>query len=201
MARLSSKKMVQVRVVVLPHGRDLPLPTYQTSGAAGMDLVAAVPADRPVRLKKGQRALVETGLVLELPRGTEAQVRPRSGLALKHGVTVLNTPGTIDCDYRGEVKVILVNLGDKTFVVQRGERIAQMVIARVTQAALKEVSTARATARGAGGFGSTGITVAAVASPVPAKKIAKTPKRAAPKKRKLMAFPRRAAASRTPRRR
>lgn len=200
MARLRGGREVQVRVVVLPHGRDLPLPAYQTSGAAGMDLVAAVPADNPVRLKKGQRALIETGLVLELPRGTEAQVRPRSGLALKHGVTVLNTPGTIDCDYRGEVKVILVNLGDKTFVVQRGERIAQMVVAPVTRAVLKEVSTARATVRGAGGFGSTGRAVAA-AAPTTLKKAAKKSKQGNLKKKNRMALPRRATALRSSRRR
>lgn len=187
---------VEVRVVVLPHGRDLPLPAYQTSGAAGMDLVAAVPADKPVRLKKGQRALIETGLVFELPPGMEAQVRPRSGLALKHGVTVLNTPGTIDCDYRGEVKVILVNLGEKAFVVQRGERIAQMVIAPVTRAALQEVSTTRATSRGAGGFGSTGVGSAAAA----AKTAASKSKRGNTKK-KPIAFPRRQTAIRSLRRR
>ncbi len=198
MARGTQSKSAVVRVVVLPHGRDLPLPAYQTSGAAGMDLVAAVPADKPVRLKRGARALIETGLVIELPRGTEAQVRPRSGLAAKHGVTVLNSPGTIDCDYRGEVKVILVNLGEKTFVVQRGERIAQMVIATVTRAILKEVSTARGTARGAGGFGSTGV---AVAGQTPAAKGKRPAKRVAAKKRKLVAFPRRQAPNRSLRRR
>lgn len=201
MARATGTKSTVVRVVVLPHGRDLPLPTYQTSGAAGMDLVAAVPADRPVRLKRGQRALIETGLVLELPRGTEAQVRPRSGLAAKHGVTVLNSPGTIDYDYRGEVKVILVNLGEKVFLVQRGERIAQMVIAPVMRAALKEASTARQTSRGAGGFGSTGVAVSA--SVRPPVKAAKQPasKRAGAKKKKPVAYPRRQSAIRSLRRR
>lgn len=187
-------------MVVLPHGRDLPLPAYQTSGAAGMDLVAAVSADKPVQLGRGKRALIETGLVLELPSGTEAQVRPRSGLAAKHGVTVLNSPGTIDCDYRGEVKVILINLGDKTFVVQRGERIAQMVVAPVTRAVLTEVSTARATVRGAGGFGSTGSAVAA-AVPAAAKKAAKKSKGGRLKKKNPMALPRRATALRSSRRR
>lgn len=198
MARGAQSKSAVVRVVVLPHGRDLPLPAYQTSGAAGMDLVAAVPADKPVRLKRGERALIETGLVIELPRGMEAQVRPRSGLAAKHGVTVLNSPGTIDCDYRGEVKVILVNLGEKAFVVQRGERIAQMVIATVTRATLKEVSTARGTARGAGGFGSTGVAVVRQAGGAKGKRPAK---RAAAKKKKLVAFPRRQAPNRSLRRR
>lgn len=196
MARASGMKSTVVRVVVLPHGRDLPLPTYQTSGAAGMDLIAAVPADRPVRLRRGAWALIETGLVLELPRGTEAQVRPRSGLAVKHGVTVLNSPGTIDCDYRGEVKVILVNLGEKTFVVQRGERIAQMVVAPVTRAVLKEVSTARETTRGGGGFGSTGI-VAAAPTVQPTKTAAIKAKRAAAKKKKPIAYPRRQSAIRS----
>lgn len=198
MARGAQSKSAVVKVVVLPHGRDLPLPAYQTSGAAGMDLVAAVPADKPVRLKRGARALIETGLVIELPRGMEAQVRPRSGLAAKHGVTVLNSPGTIDCDYRGEVKVILVNLGEKAFVVQRGERIAQMVIATVTRATLKEVSTARGTARGAGGFGSTGVSVAGKVGVVKTKP---AQKRTAAKKKKAVAFPRRQAANRSTRRR
>lgn len=203
--RMRGEKLAVVRVVVLPHGRDLPLPTYQTSGAAGMDLVAAVPADKPVRLRRGGRALIETGLVVELPRGTEAQVRPRSGLAAKHGVTVLNSPGTIDCDYRGEVKVILVNLGDKTFVVQRGERIAQMVIAPMTRATLKEISTARATARGAGGFGSTGVAVAAAVAQrvnkAPAKSKRTATKRAGAKKKKTVTFARRQSAIRSLRRR
>jgi dUTP pyrophosphatase len=141
-------------VVRLPHAEGLPLPAYQSAGAAGLDLVAAV--DRSVRLRAGQRALIPTGLVLELPAGLEAQVRPRSGLALNHGVTVLNSPGTIDSDYRGEVKVLLVNLGDRAFIVTRGERIAQMVIARCERVALVEASAASATRRGAGGFGSTG---------------------------------------------
>ncbi len=144
----------RVRVVRLAHGRDLPLPAYQSEGAAGLDLLAAV--DRPLSLKPGARALVPTGLIIELPRGFEAQVRPRSGLALRHGVTVLNSPGTIDSDYRGEVQVLLINLGDAPFAVQRGERIAQLVVQRVEQVRLTEVRKAAATSRGAGGFGSTG---------------------------------------------
>jgi len=138
----------------LDHGRDLPLPAYQSELAAGLDLTAAV--DMPVTLAPGERALVPTGLAMALPAGFEAQVRPRSGLAAKHGVTVLNTPGTIDADYRGEVKVILINLGDAPFEIVRGERIAQMVIAPVLQAQIREVETLSDTARGTGGFGSTG---------------------------------------------
>ncbi|MBN9673076.1 dUTP diphosphatase [Roseibium aggregatum] len=138
----------------LDHGSDLPLPAYQSEQAAGLDLLAAV--DAPVTLKPGDRALVPTGLAMALPSGFEAQVRPRSGLAAKHGVTVLNTPGTIDADYRGEVKVILINLGDADFTVNRGERIAQMVIAPVVQADIQEVEALSDTTRGAGGFGSTG---------------------------------------------
>ena len=138
----------------LPHGGDLPVPVYQTADAAGMDLYAAVVED--VVLASGDRALVPTGFSMALPSGFEAQVRPRSGLAAKHGVTVLNTPGTIDADYRGEVKVILINHGADPFRVTRGERIAQMVIASVTQGAMVEVSDLPETARGEGGFGSTG---------------------------------------------
>jgi len=138
----------------LEHGKDLPLPAYQSELAAGLDLLAAV--DDPVTLAPGQRALVPTGLSMALPAGFEAQVRPRSGLAAKHGVTVLNTPGTIDADYRGEVKVILINLGDAAFEITRGERIAQMVIAPVLQAEITEVAVLSDTERGVGGFGSTG---------------------------------------------
>ncbi|MFN3249698.1 dUTP diphosphatase [Roseibium album] len=138
----------------LEHGKDLPLPAYQSELAAGLDLLAAV--DDPVILAPGQRALVPTGLSMALPAGFEAQVRPRSGLAAKHGVTVLNTPGTIDADYRGEVKVILINLGDAAFEITRGERIAQMVIAPVLQAEITEVAVLSDTERGVGGFGSTG---------------------------------------------
>jgi dUTP pyrophosphatase len=145
---------VSLELKRLDHGRDLPLPAYQSELAAGLDLLAAV--DAPVTLQPGERALVPTGLAMALPAGFEAQVRPRSGLAAKHGVTVLNTPGTIDADYRGEVKVILINLGREPFTIVRGERIAQMVIAPVLQAAIREVETLSETVRGAGGFGSTG---------------------------------------------
>jgi dUTP pyrophosphatase len=138
----------------LDNGRDLPLPAYQSELAAGLDLVAAV--DAPVTLAPGARALVPTGLAMALPAGYEGQVRPRSGLAARNGVTVLNTPGTIDADYRGEVKVILINLGTEPFEIARGERIAQMVIAPVLQAEIREVETLSETVRGAGGFGSTG---------------------------------------------
>ncbi|TGQ65626.1 MAG: dUTP diphosphatase [Mesorhizobium sp.] len=145
-----------VGFVRLPHGEDLPLPAYESTGAAGMDLRAAVPEDRPLLILPGKRALVPTGLILEIPEGMEGQVRPRSGLAFKHGLTVLNSPGTVDSDYRGEVKVLLVNLGDEDFAVTRGMRIAQIVFATVTQAGVEERSLAGGTARGAGGFGSTG---------------------------------------------
>jgi dUTP pyrophosphatase len=145
-----------VGFVRLPHGEGLPLPAYESTGAAGMDLRAAVPDDRPLLILPGKRALVPTGLILEIPEGMEGQVRPRSGLAFKHGLTVLNTPGTIDSDYRGEVKVLLINLGDEDFAVTRGMRIAQIVFASVVQAALEERTLAGGTARGSGGFGSTG---------------------------------------------
>lgn len=140
----------------LPHAEGLPLPAYQTAEAAGLDLTAAVPDSEPMTLAPSQYALVPTGLAIALPPGFEAQVRPRSGLAAKHGITVLNAPGTIDADYRGEIKVILINHGAAPFVIKRGERIAQMVIAPVVQAALVPVATLSATDRGAGGFGSTG---------------------------------------------
>ena len=144
----------RVRVVRLPHGHDLPLPAYQSAGAAGLDLLAAV--KRTVSLKRGQRALIPTGVVVDLPRGLEGQVRPRSGLALRHGVTVLNSPGTIDSDYRGEIMVLLINLGDASFAVRRGERVAQLVVHRVERVRLTEAATASRTRRGAKGFGSTG---------------------------------------------
>ncbi|MEP7030695.1 MAG: dUTP diphosphatase [Pseudolabrys sp.] len=147
---------IDVRIMRLAHGQDLPLPSYQSAQAAGLDLIAAVPADRPLTLAPGARALVPTGIVIALPTGTEAQVRPRSGLAVKHGLTVLNAPGTIDADYRGEVQVLLVNLGAESVSIIRGTRIAQMVIAAVTRAALREVASLDETARGSGGFGSTG---------------------------------------------
>lgn len=148
---------VTVEIVQLAHGRDLPLPAYQSAHAAGLDLVAAVAADAPVVLAPGARALVPTGLAIALPPGFEAQVRPRSGLAIKHGVTVLNAPGTIDADYRGEVAVALINHGEAPFTIRRGERIAQMVIAQVAQAQLKLVTVLSETERGSGGFGSTGV--------------------------------------------
>ena len=144
----------RVKVVRLLHAQGLALPAYQSAAAAGLDLLAAVEA--PVALRPGKRALIPTGLVLELPAGLEAQVRPRSGLALRHGVTVLNSPGTIDSDYRGEVQVLLVNLGERTFTVARGERIAQLVVARHERVTLVEAAKASTTRRGAGGFGSTG---------------------------------------------
>jgi dUTP pyrophosphatase len=151
---LSTK--VTVELQQLAHAEGLPLPAYQTIEAAGLDLMAAVPDGEPLTLAPGQYALVPTGLAIALPAGHEAQVRPRSGLAAKHGVTVLNSPGTIDADYRGEIKVILINHGATPFVIKRGERIAQMVIAPMVQAALVPVATLSATDRGAGGFGSTG---------------------------------------------
>lgn len=146
-----------IKVVRLPHAHGLPLPDYQSDDAAGMDLLAAVDAGEPLALPPGGRALVPTGLIMQLPRGCEAQVRPRSGLALRHGITVLNSPGTIDSDYRGEIKVLLINLGDAPFAVTRGERIAQLIVAPVSRAQLREVRVLAATKRGDGGFGSTGV--------------------------------------------
>jgi dUTP pyrophosphatase len=145
-----------LRLRRLSHGAGLPLPAYQTAHAAGLDLAAAVPTDVPVTLPPGGRSLVPTGFAIALPEGFEAQVRPRSGLAAHHGVTVLNTPGTIDADYRGEIQVILVNLGSEPFCVTRGLRIAQLVVAPVARASVIEAETLDDTARGAGGFGSTG---------------------------------------------
>ena len=151
-----SQPALKVLVVRLANGSEAPLPSYASEGAAGADLRAAL--DGPLTLKPGARALVPTGLAFEIPVGFEMQIRPRSGLAVKHGVTVLNSPGTVDCDYRGEVKVLLVNLGDADFVVKSGERIAQAVIAPVTRADFTLADTLSATQRGAGGFGSTGRT-------------------------------------------
>ena len=148
--------MVKVEVHQLPHGAGLPLPSYQSAHAAGLDLVAAVPNKNPLILAPGRHALVPTGLCIALPPGYEAQVRPRSGLAARHGVTVLNAPGTVDADYRGEISVILINHGSAPFEIRRGERIAQMVIAAVAQAELVPVAALPATKRGSGGFGSTG---------------------------------------------
>jgi len=145
-----------IPVVQLPHAQGLPLPAYETPLAAGMDLRAAVPEEEPIILKPMARAMAPTGLAFAVPAGFEAQVRPRSGLAAKAGITCLNTPGTIDADYRGEVKVILINLGEEDFVIRRGDRIAQLVIAPVASASWRPVASLDATARGAGGFGSTG---------------------------------------------
>jgi dUTP pyrophosphatase len=147
--------MVTVLLQRLPHGADLPLPAYETAGAAGLDLRAAIA--EPIMLAPGERVLVPTGLAMQLPEGFEGQVRPRSGLALRHGVTVLNAPGTVDSDYRGEVSVVLINHGSEPFAITRGDRIAQLVIAPVSHARLSEVATLSETARGAGGYGSTGI--------------------------------------------
>ncbi|GAB1583172.1 dUTP diphosphatase [Phyllobacterium phragmitis] len=152
----NSDSAPRLGIVRLPHGHGLDLPSYETAGSAGLDLRAAVPEDRQIVLLPGRRALVPTGLIFELPAGYEAQIRPRSGLAFKHGITCLNTPGTIDSDYRGEIKVLLVNLGDDDFRIERGMRIAQAVIAPVAQAIIEERDSAGETARGAGGFGSTG---------------------------------------------
>lgn len=145
-----------VEIVRLPHARDLELPSYGTPGAAGLDLRAAVSPEAPVDIAPGGRALIPTGLCIAVPEGYEAQVRPRSGLAVKHGVTCLNTPGTIDSDYRGEVHALLINHGSEPFTVRRGERIAQLVLARYERAVWREVEALGETERGAGGFGSTG---------------------------------------------
>jgi dUTP pyrophosphatase len=147
---------ITLRVLRLPHGEGLPLPSYQSEHAAGLDLVAALPEDAPVELEPSDRALVPTGLVIELPEGYEAQLRPRSGLALKHGATVLNSPGTIDADYRGEVKVLIINLGAETFLIQRGDRIAQLVVSPVTHVEIIAADALGGTNRGEGSFGSTG---------------------------------------------
>lgn len=146
---------ITIAVQRLPHGAGLDLPAYATADSAGLDLLAAIAKD--ITLQPGERRLIPSGLAIALPPGTEAQVRPRSGLALKHGITVLNAPGTVDADYRGEVGVILVNLGDAPFTVARGDRIAQMVFAPYLQGTWNEVDSLEASARGAGGFGSTGV--------------------------------------------
>jgi dUTP pyrophosphatase len=148
---------LQLQVLRLPHGAGLPLPSYQSEGAAGLDLLAAVAAGQPVIIGPGQRALIPTGLAVALPAGTEGQVRPRSGLAARHGVTVLNSPGTIDADYRGEIQVILINLGRESFAVTRGLRIAQLVIAPAMHVTISETASLDETTRGVGGFGSTGL--------------------------------------------
>jgi dUTP pyrophosphatase len=146
----------ELRIVRLPHAADLALPAYQSERAAGLDLVAAVPAGAPVTIAPGERVLIPTGIAIALPPGHEGQIRPRSGIALRHGVTVLNSPGTIDADYRGEIQVILVNLGRESFEITRGTRIAQMVIAPIIQARIVELDGLDPTARKSGGFGSTG---------------------------------------------
>jgi dUTP pyrophosphatase len=156
---MHEQKPPRVAVRLLPHGEGLPLPAYHSAGAAGADLCAALAPEEKIILEPGARHLIPTGLVLQLPEGYEGQVRPRSGIALHRGVTVLNTPGTIDSDYRGEVSVLLINLGAEPFEVVRGVRIAQLVVAPVTQAAFVAVAELEATARGAGGYGSTGLTL------------------------------------------
>ena len=148
---------VTVKIIRLPHGAGLPLPAYQSEGAAGLDLVAAVPAGAPVVIEPGARASIPTGIAIALPLMTEGQVRARSGLAARHALAVLNAPGTVDSDYRGEIHVLLVNLGQASFTVERGLRIAQLVIAPVLHAQLLEAETLDETKRGEGGFGSTGL--------------------------------------------
>jgi dUTP pyrophosphatase len=149
-------KSVRIKVMRLPHGANLPLPAYQSADAAGLDLMAAVAADAPVTIAPSARALIPTGIAIALPRGNEGQIRPRSGLAARHGITVLNSPGTIDSDYRGEIHVLLVNFGSESFMVERGLRIAQLVVAPVLRAQLSEAKTLEKTERSTGGFGSTG---------------------------------------------
>jgi len=161
----------RVKIVRLAHADGLPLPAYQSADAAGLDLAAAVSASDPITLAPGARAMIPTGLVVSLPRGFEAQVRPRSGLAVRHGITVLNSPGTIDADYRGEVQVVLINHGDQPFTIARGERIAQLVVAAVVQATLVETKAVGKTARGTGGFGSTGVRSVDAANPAKKSKL------------------------------
>jgi dUTP pyrophosphatase len=155
----------ELRIMRLAHGAGLPLPAYQSAFAAGLDLVAAVPSGVPVEIAPGNRALIPTGIAIALPPGNEGQIRPRSGLAVRHGITVLNAPGTIDADYRGELQVILVNHGSESFVIQRGMRIAQLVIAPIQQTEVVESESLDRTARAAGGFGSTGMTSNVVDEP------------------------------------
>lgn len=154
---LQHAQIPTLKLVRLPHGEGLDLPAYETPGAAGMDIRAAVEKDAPLVLPAGQRALIPTGFIFEIPEGYEVQIRPRSGLAFRYGITCLNTPGTIDSDYRGEVKVLLVNLGHENFDITRGMRIAQMVVAPVVQMPVIEIDEAGTTIRGVGGFGSTGV--------------------------------------------
>jgi len=153
---MSASDRVEVQIMRLPHGADLPLPQYQTAHAAGLDLLAAVPADAAIEIAPGARAMIPTGVAIALPAGFEGQVRPRSGLAMRHGITLLNSPGTVDADYRGELKIILINLGSETFIVHRGMRVAQIVIAPVRRANLVETKNLPASERADGGFGSTG---------------------------------------------
>lgn len=148
----------ELRVVRMPHAADLPMPAYQTAHAAGLDLLAAVPAASPVKIAPGERAMIPTGIAVALPPGYEGQIRPRSGIAIRHGVTVLNSPGTIDSDYRGEIQVILVNLGSESFEIRRGTRIAQMIVAPILQVKIVESVSLDSTGRESGGFGSTGVT-------------------------------------------
>jgi dUTP pyrophosphatase len=148
---------VDIRIVQLPHAEGLPLPTYQTDGSSGMDVLAAVPEDQPAILEPGKRALIPTGLIVSIPKGYEIQVRPRSGLAIKQGLTALNTPGTIDSDYRGEIQIILINLGQEPAVIKRGMRIAQLVLAPVYKIQWLEALELDSTPRNSGGFGSTGV--------------------------------------------
>jgi len=154
---VSNETQIEVRIVRLPHARDLPLPQYQSALAAGLDLMAAIPTDAAIDIPPGGRAVIPTGVAIALPAGSEGQIRPRSGLAARHGVTVLNAPGTIDADYRGELQVILVNSGAELFVVSRGMRIAQLVIAPIQRANLVEWNSLDATDRASGGLGSTGL--------------------------------------------
>jgi dUTP pyrophosphatase len=149
---------IEVRVIRLAHAAGLPLPEYQSTHAAGLDLVAAVPADAPISIAPGARAMIPTGIAIALLPGNEGQIRPRSGLAARHGITVLNSPGTIDADYRGEIQIILVNLGTESFVISRGMRVAQLVIAPIQHVKLVESESLDGTDRNAGGFGSTGTT-------------------------------------------
>jgi len=149
-------KSVKVKIVRLPHGADLPLPAYQSAAAAGLDLMAAIPADAPVTIQPGDRAPVPTGIAIALPPGTEGQVRPRSGLAARNGITIINAPGTVDADYRGEIQVVLVNLSREPFTIERGQRIAQLIVAPVLHAKMIEMKTLNRTERGTKGFGSTG---------------------------------------------
>ena len=156
MSEADALQAVTIRIQLLAHGEGLPLPAYQSQHAAGLDVVAAVPDEAPLTIPAGGRAAVPTGFVLELPPGYEGQLRPRSGLALKSGVTLLNSPGTVDADFRGEVKVLMINLGQEPFIIRRGDRIAQLVVARVASVRIEIATELSPTARGEGGFGSTG---------------------------------------------